>query len=124
MNHQDPSELTNPGPRGYWLGKAIPHSVTLVFLSVIFLAYFFLAHDFRRTMNWEDVLFEGALLLMVLSWSLTLLPHWKTSPLLSLGILLFLGGNFADLLDEFVKLPRWMLGYLENGLLTIGAGLA
>ncbi|MGH7773792.1 MAG: sensor histidine kinase [Candidatus Binatia bacterium] len=93
-------------------------------LGVILIAYTQIALEVKKKFSLEDVFLEGILFVLVFVWALIILPHWRDFRILSLGVLLLLFGNFSDLLDEFIRLPRWIRGYLEGGLLASGGALS
>lgn len=83
--------------------------------------------------DWFDVVTEGALLLLGLSWLLLMLlarPDGRVTRLLILGLLGYCLGCYMDLLDEFFihqSLPNWF-SFLEKlptpiGLVTLTFGL-
>ncbi|QYK00905.1 GGDEF domain-containing protein [Shewanella psychrotolerans] len=83
--------------------------------------------------DWFDVVTEGALLLLGLSWLVLMLqarPDGRVTRLLILGLLGYSLGCYMDLLDEFFihqSLPNWF-GFLEKlptpiGLVTLTFGL-
>ena len=74
-----------------------------------------------RTLKHSDIIFEGVLWAVLLSWTLIIVPHWRHLPTLAAGILLMMLGSFSDLLDEFLKLPKVIPNIVEGILLSGGA---
>ncbi|TMP86868.1 GGDEF domain-containing protein [Pseudoalteromonas ruthenica] len=81
---------------------------------------------------WLDILGEGGIVLMTLSWIVALLvsrPPGKVTTLLVLGLGLFMFSASLDLLDEWLHQPsRYWLSWIESlpapvGMLFTSAGL-
>jgi diguanylate cyclase (GGDEF)-like protein len=76
-------------------------------------------------LHWVDVLGEGGIVLMLAVWLAQLRasrPAGRVTTLLCLGLALMLLGQWVDLLDEFLKLPKSVLwdNVLESSLMPLG----
>lgn len=75
--------------------------------------------------NWLDIVGEGGLALLALTWLLLILhsrPTGRVTQLLSLGLGAIFIAGFQDWLDEFIHFPDNALWdhWLESGLMPIG----
>lgn len=78
-----------------------------------------------QEIGWLDVAGEGATFGLVLAWFLLVLvarPAGRVTQLLAAGLVAFLLGLQIDLLDEFWRLPEWVLwdDVLEGGASALG----
>ena len=95
----------------------------IVSLAALGSFFSWVSPGWMERMNRGTTVFEGLFFLSIFFWSLAILPHWKSAKTLCLGSLLLAVGSFADVYDNFFIEPRWEDVFIENLLLTLGAGL-
>ena len=95
----------------------------LLGLTALGVFLYWVSPGWNETIDWRGIVFEAALFVFVFFWNLALLPHWKSTKILSLGSLLFLVASFTDVHDEFFLQPYWVNMLIEDPSQALGAGL-